>query len=187
MRIVFDDRPVAVGQAAAMSDAELMRMHAVREDDLACAVLYQRHHSRLLAVATRIAGAQDADDAVQDGCLRAYQRAGQFRGDSAVTTWLHRIVVNAAFDLVRRSPLVAEIPDEPRTDPELAQAEARLDLQRLKHRLSPDHQAALLLVDVMGYPIAEAAALAGVSEGCLKSRAARARKVAAGKLEYRPA
>jgi RNA polymerase sigma-70 factor, ECF subfamily len=164
-----------------MSDADLVRLHA-EGDKEALGVLCDRHGARLKAVAARIAG-QDADDAVQDGCLRAFRRAGTFRGDSAVTTWLHRIVTNAAFDILRRNPPVAEPADEPWIGPETGQADTRIDLRTLWSGISTDQQAALLFVDMMGYPVAEAAGILGVSEGTLNSRAARARAALAGKLE----
>lgn len=163
-----------------MSDEDLVRLHAAGNKE-AIGVLCDRHGPRLKAAAARIAG-QDADDAVQDGCLKAFRRAAAFRGDSAVTTWLHRIVTNAAFDIRRRSPLVAEPVGEATTDPQTAQADTRLDLRQLWSGIPTDQQAALLLVDMMGYPYAEAAEILGVSEGTLKSRASRARAALAGKL-----
>ncbi len=163
-----------------MSDEDLVRLHAEGNKE-ALGVLCDRHGPRLKAAAARIAG-QDADDAVQDGCLKAFRRAATFRGDSAVTTWLHRIVINAAFDIRRRSPLVAEPADEPSTDSQTAQADVRFDLRKQWSRISNEQQAVLLLVDMMGYPYAEAAQILGVSEGTLKSRASRARAALAGKL-----
>jgi RNA polymerase sigma-70 factor (ECF subfamily) len=100
-----------------------------------------------------------------------------------VTTWLHRIVTNAAFDVLRRSPPVAEPAGEPSTGPETAQADIRIDLRSQWSAISKDHQAALLLVDMMGYPLVEAAEILGVPEGTLKSRAARGRAALAGKLQ----
>jgi len=185
--IMFDYQPVTTGPLTGMSDAELVRMHADGDKE-ALGVLCQRHNGRLMAVAARIAG-QDADDAVQDACLKAHRHARLFRGDSAVTTWLHRIVVNAAFDLIRHRPLVAEAADQPwadkpwQEDPQ-AQADTRIDLRKQWDRISPEHQAALLLVHMMGYPVAEAAEILGVSEGTVKSRAARGRATLAGKLQF---
>jgi RNA polymerase sigma-70 factor (ECF subfamily) len=165
-----------------MSDADLVRLHA-EGDKEALGVLCDRHGSRLKAAAARIAG-QDADDAVQDGCLKAFRRADTFRGDSAVTTWLQRIVTNAAFDVLRRSPLVAEPAKEPGTGSDTAQADTRMDLRNQWSGISKDHQAALLLVDMMGYPLVEAAEILGVPEGTLKSRAARGRAAMAAKLGH---
>jgi RNA polymerase sigma-70 factor, ECF subfamily len=181
--VMLSDSPVATGQLDAMSDLDLLRSYA-EGDKEAFGVLYQRHHDRLWAVAARITGPQDADDAVQNGMLRAYHAARSFRGESAVTTWLHRIIVNAAIDLTRRRPLVAEAEDEPYQNSRVLMADTRMDMSKQWLRLSPDSRAALLLVDIMGYPIADAAQLVSVPEGTMKSRAARARAAMAGKLGH---
>jgi len=152
-------------------------------DREALGVLCKRHHPRLMAAAARIAG-QDADDAVQDGCLKAFLGAERFKGESAVTTWLHRIVANAAFDIIRRRRHVGEIVDQPWTDPQVAQADTRIDLRKHWRRISRDHQAALLLIDLLGYPVAEAAHVLGVPEGTLKARAFRARAALGRSLAY---
>ena len=66
-------------------------------------MLFKRHKDRLWAVALRVTcDPDDAADALQEAMISAFRRAGDFRGESAVTTWLHRIVVNAALDLLRR-------------------------------------------------------------------------------------
>jgi RNA polymerase sigma-70 factor, ECF subfamily len=181
---MFDHSPAATGLLD-MPDADLLRMHTEGNKD-AFGVLYQRHRPRLWAVAARISGGQDADDAVQNAMIRAYSCADGFRGDSAVTTWLHRIVVNAALDVNRRRPHVAPQDREPSCAAwPSAEADTRMDVRKQWLRLSPDHRAALLLVDMMGYPLAEAAQILGVSEGAMKSRAFRARAALADKLPDR--
>jgi RNA polymerase sigma-70 factor (ECF subfamily) len=121
-----------------------------------------------------------------------------FRGDSAVTTWLHRIVVNAAVDRLRRrsSRTLSWSGEEAALDLLLAQGtgdaagwagglapaadpmdttEVRLDVSAALRQL-PDHQRiALVLVDMMGYPVAEVGEMLGVSAGTIKSRCARGR------------
>ncbi len=165
-----------------MSDADLLRMHAEGDKD-AFGVLYQRHRAKLWAVAARITGRQDADDAVQNAMLRACSRAGGFRGDSAVTTWLHRIVVNAAFDVTRSRPQFAPQDREPTCAAwPSAEADTRMDVRKQWLKLSAEHRAALLLTDMMGYPLAEAARIIGISEGAMKSRAFRARAALADRL-----
>jgi RNA polymerase sigma-70 factor (ECF subfamily) len=180
---MLDHPPVAPATLATRSDADLLHTH-VAGDQEAFGVLYERHRSRLRAVAGRIAGPQDADDAVQNGMLRAYRTADRFRGESAVATWLHRIVVNAAIDITRRRPLVAEGQEPWDPDWRTGEADTRMDVRKHWLRLSADHRAALLLVDVMGYPIAEAAKLVGVSAGAMKSRAHRARAKLAARLSH---
>src|SRR5262249_60003566 len=79
-----------------------MRAH-VAGDHHAFGELVQRHRDRLWAVAIRTLGdREEAADALQDALLSAYRAADRFRGDAAVTTWLHRIVDNACLDRLRR-------------------------------------------------------------------------------------
>jgi RNA polymerase sigma-70 factor (ECF subfamily) len=168
--------------AGGPSDAELLRRH-VAGDSEAFGTLFSRHSGRLWAVALRTVGdPEDAADALQEAMISAFRRAGSFRGDSAVGTWLHRIVVNAAVDRLRRRPARTvswpSDPDElegffvPRTADAV---ETRLDVDAALHMLPPEQRAALVLVDMMGYPVAEVATILGVSQGTVKSRCARGR------------
>src|ERR1022692_1079123 len=96
--------PDLVGDAteSQVSDAALLRQHVVGDPD-AFGTLFLRHRDRLWAVAIRtLSDPEEAADALQDAMISAFRRAGSFRGDSAVTTWLHRIVVNACLDRLRR-------------------------------------------------------------------------------------
>jgi RNA polymerase sigma-70 factor, ECF subfamily len=180
---MLEHSPARAGPPCALSDSDLLRRHAAGDRE-AFGELYHRHRPRLWNVAARITGRQDADDAVQNGMLQAYRSADRFSGNSAVTTWLHRITVNAAIDITRRRPMVVEAEDETFQSPCDAMADTRMDIRKQWLRLSPEHRAALLLVDMMGYPVAEAAERVGVAEGTMKSRAARARAALAGKLAH---
>jgi RNA polymerase sigma-70 factor, ECF subfamily len=172
-----------------LSDAELLRRHLAGDSE-AFGALFLRHRDRLWAVALRtVCDPEDAADALQDAMISAFRRAADFRGDSAVTTWLHRIVVNASLDRLRRrsSRAITWAGDEqvleslagqgtptPVTDP-AGVADTRLDVNAAL-RMLPDHQrAALVLVDMLGYPVADAAEILGVSVGTVKSRCARGR------------
>src|SRR3954452_11232311 len=85
-----------------LHDRDLLRAH-IDGDPEAFGVLFARHRDRLWAVALRTTSdPEDAADALQDAMIAAFRRADSFRGDSAVTTWLHRIVVNACLDRRRR-------------------------------------------------------------------------------------
>jgi RNA polymerase sigma-70 factor (ECF subfamily) len=168
------------------SDAELLRLHVEGDPD-AFGQLFRRRRDRLWAVAIRVLGdPEEAADAVQDAMISAFRRAGSFRGDSAVTTWLHRIVVNACLDRMRRKAArpAAAATDEAaldraaigRTAPDpSSQSDISLDVTAALRRLPPDQQAALVLVDMLGYPVADAAGILGVSQGTVKSRCARGR------------
>lgn len=169
------------------ADADLLRKH-IEGDPEAFGELFLRHKDRLWAVAIRTLGdPEEAADAVQDAMISAFRRAGSFRGDSAVTTWLHRIVVNACLDRMRRKaarPTAGGGDEElldslatsraPLSDPASA-TDTQLDVLAALRHLVPDQQAALVLVDMLGYSIADAAEVLGVSEGTVKSRAARGR------------
>ncbi len=125
---------------------------------------------------------EDAADALQDGLLNAMRRAAGFRGEAAVTTWLHRVVVNACLDRVRREG------SRPRAllDPEVAQAVAdprdaisdgarAIDVQQALSALPPEQQAALVLVDLQGFSVQDAATILECPPGTVKSRCARGR------------
>ncbi len=85
-----------------VSDADLLAQH-IAGDRHAFSEIVKRHRDRMWAVALRTLGDPDeAADAVQDAFVSAYRKAESFRGEAAVTTWLHRIVVNACLDRMRR-------------------------------------------------------------------------------------
>jgi RNA polymerase sigma-70 factor (ECF subfamily) len=161
------------------TDADLLRMHAEGNSE-AFGHLYARHRDRLRRVANLVAG-DEAEDALHDGMVRAYRHAAHFRGQSAVVTWLHRIVVNAALDITRRRPSVAE-PDDTMPSPEPHQPELRHDIRRAGRALNRDQKRAVLLVDVYGYSLDEASRILGVPAGTVKSRAARGRARLAARL-----
>ncbi|MFH8787365.1 RNA polymerase sigma factor SigM [Streptomyces roseoverticillatus] len=170
-----------------LSDADLLARHVAGDPD-AFGEIVRRHRDRLWAVALRTLGdREEAADAVQDALVSAYRAAHTFRGQSAVTTWLHRITVNACLDRARKAasrrtaPLAETERLEQLVEPhESAAAPAeRGDLHReLLQALStlpPDQRAALVLVDMQGYPVAEAAEVLDVPVGTVKSRCARGR------------
>jgi RNA polymerase sigma-70 factor, ECF subfamily len=158
-------------------DLDLMRAHTMGDRN-AFAELVRRHRDRLWAVAIRTLGdREEAADALQDALLSAYRAAGRFRGDAAVTTWLHRIVVNACLDRARRRQSRPTVP-LPEVDPAPAPAPDRdtaIVVRAALAELVFDQRAALVLVDLQGYSVAEAAELLGVAEGTVKSRCARGR------------
>lgn len=167
-------------------DSELLRDH-VAGDPAAFEVLVARHANRLWAVALRtMRNPEEAADALQDAYISAFRRADTFRGDAAVTTWLHRIVVNACLDRIRRNKVrhaepLPENPDRakemgipPATD-DLEVKERRADVAHALAQINPDQRAALVLVDMEGYSVAEAAQILGCAVGTIKSRCARGR------------
>ncbi|MGP3753677.1 RNA polymerase sigma factor SigM [Streptomyces sp. IBSNAI001] len=172
---------------ADISDQDLLTQHVAGEPD-AFGELVRRHRDRLWAVALRTLGdREEAADAVQDALVSAFRAAHTFRGQSAVTTWLHRITVNACLDRARKaaSRKTAPVDDAERLDQlmephESAEAPAeRQDLHRellaALATLPAEQRAALVLVDMQAYPVAEAARILDVPTGTVKSRCARGR------------
>ena len=142
-------------ELAGRSDAELLAAHCAGDRE-AFAEIFRRHKDRMWAVAVRTCGDPElASDCVQDAFIAAYRRAGSFRGESAVTTWLHRIV------------------------------ELRLDVRAALDQLPEGQRAALVLVDMHGLSVAETAEILGVAEGTIKSRCARGRAAMAHLLGIR--
>ncbi len=167
------------------SDRELLQAH-VDGDDTAFAELVRRHSERLWSLALRtLRNREEAEDALQEALVSAFRRADSFRGDAAVTTWLHRVVVNACLDRVRRNAVRRTEPLPERDGGELAGAGAavdeaetgsvRLDVQEALGHLNADQRAALVLVDMEGYTVEEAARILGCAPGTVKSRCSRGR------------
>ncbi|MFC7217150.1 RNA polymerase sigma factor SigM [Streptomyces polyrhachis] len=168
-------------------DRELLARHVAGDPD-AFAEIVRRHRDRLWAVALRTLGdREEAADALQDALVSAFRAAHTFRGQSAVTTWLHRITVNACLDRVRKATTrrTSPVADTDRFEQLLEPSESaaapaeRRDLHRelitALATLPPEQRAALVLVDMQGYPVAEAAELLGAPVGTVKSRCARGR------------
>lgn len=171
---------------ADLDDAALLARHRAGES-AAFGEVVRRHEQRLWAVALRTLGdREEAADAVQDALVSAFRAsaAGSFRGESAVTTWLHRIVVNACLDRVRRRTVRAFDPlpttesgEDTAPDPHdpVGQREDSLDVAAALATLPVEMRVALVLVDVQGLSVREAAQVLEVPEGTVKSRCARAR------------
>ncbi|WP_183094082.1 RNA polymerase sigma factor SigM [Nocardioides stalactiti] len=177
------------------TDADLLAAH-VAGDPEAFGTLFARHRDRLWAVALRTTGdPETAADGLQEGLIAAFRRAGSYRGDAAVTTWLHRVVVNACLDRLRSAkvrraePLPDDLDESGRgslatatdSDDVLDPAEHGVRNERRAlvlaalQQLPAEQRAALVLVDMEGYPVAEVAEILDCAEGTVKSRCARGR------------
>jgi RNA polymerase sigma-70 factor (ECF subfamily) len=171
-------------------DRSLVAAH-VAGDPEAFGVLFARHRERLWAVALRTTGdREEAADALQDAMVSAFRKAASYREEAAVTTWLHRVVVNACLDRLRRRAVrrADALPEDTATTPEplrepvTASPEARAELAERRDRvlaalgsLPPDQRAAIVLVDLQGHSVEEAAAVLEVPPGTVKSRCSRGR------------
>ena len=150
-------------------------------DRLAGRALYDLHAPRLYALAYRMSGdAEKAREFTQDTFIRAFSRLSQFRGDAALSTWLHRIMVTVVSN-ARRSELRfgREVALDEAHSIEVSAPEAEPDLKeciaKAVEKLSDAYRMTLIMHDIEGYTHAEIAGILGVPEGTCKSRLSAAR------------
>jgi RNA polymerase sigma-70 factor (ECF subfamily) len=154
-----------------------------RGDAAAYDALVGAYQDRIYQVTYRVTGnPEDASDAAQEAFLKAFRSLRAFRGDAAFGTWLHRIAVNAALDIVRRRPpQTRDLPDAAATPTDAQDRELeRRELQRRIHRamltLPTDQRVAVVLRDVQGLAYGEIASVLQVPVGTVRSRLSRARE-----------
>ena len=160
------------------SDRELLAAH-VAGDRYAFEELFYRHQRQLHRLAQLTSrNPEDALDALQDAMLSAHRSAATFRYDSAVSSWLYRIVVNSCLDRLRRNKTHATtvLPEDAcRVGDPTPRVDTAIVVERALMRLPVEQRAAVVAVDMQGYSVAETARMLGVAEGTVKSRCSRAR------------
>ena len=192
-----------VAVATELNDERLIRA-GQKGDRQAVETLFRRYERQLFQTALRVLGnTEDAEDALQDGLLSAYRNLKRFEGRSQFSTWLTRIVINAA--LMRRrsakarpavsldaTPHEDELPaaerfadDGPNPEQVFANTEIREMISENLDELSPLLRTAFVLREVHGYSTGEAAKKLGVTENTLKARLWRARHQLAERLGRR--
>ena len=177
------------------TDLQLLHDH-VSGDDTAFPEIVRRTSGATWAVILKITrNEEDAADAFQETYFSAHRAAKKFRGDSAVSTWIHRIAVNAALACVKKrqknlTTVLADIEDidvqsstAPRVDL-VHPSDAHLDVSRSLALLSHEQQQTILLVDMYGYTQVDAAQILGCAEGTIKSRLSRGRRALAEDLKH---
>jgi len=148
--------------------------------------LYHEHSSRLFTLAWRMCGNRtDAEDLLQEIFLVAYRKLAEFRGDSAIGTWLYRVAMNRCLDYLKSAStrahrVTASLDNEltalrcPRPVSRDGEID-KMDLERAIAQLPEGARAAFLLHDVEGFQHQEIAAILGISEGTSKSQVHKAR------------
>jgi len=157
---------------------------ARRGDQDAFEQLYRLHAGRVYALCLRLAGDADAARTLtQDVFVRAWERLGGFRGDSAFSSWLHRLAVNvvladgrAASRRERRVRIAGATEELDAPDPR-AWSPEQLDLERAIAALPPGARAVLVLYEVEGYSHEEIARMTGIAPGTSKAQLHRARRL----------
>jgi RNA polymerase sigma-70 factor (ECF subfamily) len=155
-------------------------------DVAAFTTLVRRHEARIYHLCLRIlTDPDDAADAAQDAFLTALRKLDQFRGDAAFTTWMHRVAVNACYDILRRrkrTPVLRVIADdEPELEPGPPQPDhadavaGSVDVAAALAAIPEEFRVAIVLADVQDLPYDEIAGILGVPLGTVKSRVHRGR------------
>jgi RNA polymerase sigma-70 factor (ECF subfamily) len=157
------------------NEAELLA--ACRRQDLhAFEQLYRMHAPRLKSVAFHIAGnRQDAEDAVQETFLKLYRAIGGFQGQSAIGTWLCRIVINVCYDLSRKRQREAAPPGDDVPSPK-TQVGLKVALDDALRRINPRHRMVFLLFEVEGLRHSEIGSILDIPEGTSKAWLFEAKK-----------
>lgn len=163
-----------------MSESELLERASAGEAE-AIRVLYRRYAPRVYAVVRRILGDEDlAQDSAQEAWVRAIRALPSFRGEARFSTWIHRIAVNAALQLLRRHETLRRregegLPEEAPLPPPPGDVLLEARLEQALACLPPGMRQVLILHDVEGYTHEEIAELLGVTPGTSKSQLFKAR------------
>jgi RNA polymerase sigma-70 factor (ECF subfamily) len=177
-------------ESGELSEADAIRL-AQRGDAAAFEHIYRLHSRRVYALCLRmVSNTAEAEDLVQEAFLQLFRKIHTFRGESAFSTWLHRLAVNVVLMRLRKKGLPetsleeATEPDEesgtPRKDigapdPTLAGSIDRVNLERAIDELPPGYKQVFVLHDIQGYEHNEIAELMGCSVGNSKSQLHKAR------------
>jgi len=176
---------VSVVEQKGPSDLELAQKSAAGDTE-AFEQIYRRHFRRVYALCLRMLGdPTQAEDLTQDVFVNLFNKIGSFRGESAFTTWLHRMTVNQVLMYFRkastRSELTTEEGETPvqivrgTEDPNAMPVVDRIALQRAIGQLPPGYRTVFVLHDIEGYDHDEIARILEVSEGTSKSQLHKAR------------
>ncbi len=169
-----------------LPDDELIRRFLTGDTD-AFTLLVERHRQRVYNLCLRLLGdADDAADAAQDAFVSVLTKLDRFRGEAAFTTWLHRIAVNACYDLTRRrrrQPMLRLAGDGDATDedtgPPVADPADELagtrDVVAALRVIPEEFRTAVVLADLQDLPYEEIAKVLDVPIGTVKSRVHRGR------------
>jgi RNA polymerase sigma-70 factor, ECF subfamily len=171
----------AAGGTTVLTDERATVARAQAGDAAAFEALYREHVGRIYALARRMLGPDEADDATQDVFIRAWRNLGQYRGDAAFGTWLYRLAINLL--LGKRSQLATRREryggdDEAGTAARPTQpqrVDLRVDFDAALERLPRGARQVFVLHDVEGYTHEEIAGMLEVSAGTSKSQLHRAR------------
>jgi RNA polymerase sigma-70 factor (ECF subfamily) len=153
--------------------------------------LYRSHANRVYSLCTRMSGSRTkGEELTQDVFVRTWEKLPQFRGESAFSTWLHRLAVNVVLNSRKIEGKEASRADESDVGDErwteVARAPMhieRMDLSDAIAKLPPGARKVFVLHDIEGYKHEEIAELCGITSGGSKAQLHRARLLLRGALE----
>lgn len=172
-------------------DADRVLMARVADGDRsAFDVLMREHEDRVFAVCLRTLGNREsALDATQDTFLTVWRKAAQYEAKAALSTWLYRVAINTCYDRIRRDrrrsadPLPDHLePSDPGAMDPFTSVELRPSVEAALRSIPDEFRSAVVLTDIEGLSIAEAAEVLSVPPGTVKSRVFRGRRLLAGIL-----
>jgi RNA polymerase sigma-70 factor, ECF subfamily len=142
--------------------------------------LYRTHVARIHSLARRMLGPSEADEVTQDVFVRAWQKLGQFRGEAAFGTWLHRLAINVVIERRRSFAIQRSRVSDDETAIDLvptapARSDLRLDFESAIAQLPPGAREIFVLHDVEGHKHREIAELLDITGGTSKRQLHRAR------------
>jgi len=159
-------------------------------DQTAFRELYRQHAGRVYALCLRLTGdGRDAEERTQDVFVRLWDKLRSFRGDSAFSSWLHRLAVNVVLNERRTTGrreqrvIPAEDLDNVAGAQHAAPLHLNIDLERAIAELPDGAREVFVLYDIEGYGHGEIAQLVGIAEGTSKAQLFRARRLLREKLE----
>lgn len=178
-------KTLAEDQAVPKTDYQLAQS-AAAGDMSAFEELYQRHNRRVYSLCLRMTqNVTEAEDLAQEAFIQLYRKIGSFRGDSAFTTWLHRLTVNQVLMHFRkRSVKLEKTTEEGETPVQIVQGTEnpnqmpvidRIALDRAIAQLPPGYRSVFVLHDVEGHEHEEISRMLGVAVGTSKSQLHKAR------------
>jgi RNA polymerase sigma-70 factor (ECF subfamily) len=164
-----DPKPKSITEAEAIERAK-------QGDEAAFEVLYHLHKRRVYSLCLRmLSNPAQAEDLAQEAFLQLFRKISTFRGESAFSTWLHRMTVNVVLMQLRKTEQEAPRKELGAEDVKLTGSIDRLQLQRAIDRLPPGYKTVFVLHDVEGFEHNEIAELVGCSIGNSKSQLHKAR------------
>ncbi|MBS1531318.1 MAG: sigma-70 family RNA polymerase sigma factor [Bacteroidetes bacterium] len=149
--------------------------------------LYKQFASKMMGVCLRYAADRmEAEDMLQNGFIRVFQKMDDFRGDGSFEGWIRRIMVHSSIEYYRKHHKMLvlsnsdELPNEPSVNPVAAANLDARDMMALVQRLSPGYRMVFNLYAIEGYSHREIGDMMGISEGASKSQLSRARSILKG-------